>query len=774
MIVTRNWLQEFLDISKISTESISNTLNSIGLEVDSISNIRIPNDVVVGKVTSCKKHPNADKLNVCMVDVGKEEELQIVCGASNVQEGQFVPVAVVGAVLGDNFKIKKAKLRGVESFGMICSSTEIGLPKLNDGILELDDSIGELVLGQELNEYEILNDDIIDIELTANRGDCLSIFGVARELGTYYKIPLNNFDENTTDDLLSIGQIMEVNYDSLADASIAYRAINIKEFKPKLLYDFKAGIIGQYSENKILNILNYASHSTGVVFNYYPDSKLQKKADLSVINIKKDDLGFDISTSGEIVNRLNISSVMLEVKNEDKVIVESIYIDPNILSQKVHETKIKTDEVYYKTSRGSNPDVIYGVGYVSNIFSDCGCSIFKGSESFIDEKEKKEIVVSLNKINSIIGQEIEKAKVEAILNSLGFNVKDVGNNTLSLKIPLFRHDIENIADVTEEVVRMIGIDNIVAKPLSMSESVKISNITKSIDLRNKLRIKAISNGFFETLTYLFSSREKLSKYKFDVIKEDKDILNPITNELNTLRTTLDLNLIEAVSSNFKNGFKSVRLFEIGTIYNSDREEEVVATFVFSGEKESPAPSNNAKPQPLSLFEFANKISNIIGDFELQNVDTVPNSFIHPYQVAKIVLNNQPIGLIYKLHPKAQEDFDIDTTFIAEIKFDKLSDEVIKADPISKYQHSKRDISIIAPKELEYDKIRQTIKELDIPQIVQFNLIDVYSDESLADKESLTIRFVLQSDNQTLTEEMINNIMDSILEALKTKLDIGIR
>jgi phenylalanyl-tRNA synthetase beta chain len=143
-------------------------------------------------------------------------------------------------------------------------------------------------------------------------------------------------------------------------------------------------------------------------------------------------------------------------------------------------------------------------------------------------------------------------------------------------------------------------------------------------------------------------------------------------------------------------------------------------------------------------------------------------------VAKIVLNNQPIGLIYKLHPKAQEDFDIDTTFIAEIKFDKLSDEVIKADPISKYQHSKRDISIIAPKELEYDKIRQTIKELDIPQIVQFNLIDVYSDESLADKESLTIRFVLQSDNQTLTEEMINNIMDSILEALKTKLDIGIR
>ena len=174
MIITRSWLEEFIDISKISTDEICKTLNSIGLEVDSIEKISIPSKVVVGKVLERVKHPEADKLSICQVDLGTHQ-VQIVCGAKNVDAGQFVPVATLGCDLGNDFIIKEAKLRGVESNGMICSATELGLSKLNEGILELDDSIGEVILGKELRDYPKLNDEIIEIELTANRGDCLSI-----------------------------------------------------------------------------------------------------------------------------------------------------------------------------------------------------------------------------------------------------------------------------------------------------------------------------------------------------------------------------------------------------------------------------------------------------------------------------------------------------------------------------------------------------------------------------------------------------------------------
>ncbi len=209
MIITKTWIQDFLDISKLDINNICKTFNSIGLEVDSLQKIRIPSGVVIGFITDKQKHPDADKLSICQVNIG-DTSVQIVCGAKNVKKGQYVPVATVGCVLGENFKIKKAKLRGEDSHGMICSSTEIGLAKLNDGILELDNSIGELIVGKELNEYKLLNDDIIELELTANRGDCLSIHGIARELSAYYNISMYEKDVITEYNEFGIGQVLEV------------------------------------------------------------------------------------------------------------------------------------------------------------------------------------------------------------------------------------------------------------------------------------------------------------------------------------------------------------------------------------------------------------------------------------------------------------------------------------------------------------------------------------------------------------------------------------
>ena len=220
MIITRRWLQEYIDITKLSTQTICNALNSMGLEVDNTKRILVPNSVVIGKVESCEKHPDADKLNICQVNIGTKVE-QIVCGAKNV---------AAGAILGKDFVIKKAKLRGVESNGMICSATEIGLAKINDGIMELDDSIGELIIGKELNEYALINDEIIEIELTANRGDCLSIHGVARELSTYFNISMKNIDPIVTTNNKGIGQVFDLIYDTNCQSSLIYKAVDIKQF----------------------------------------------------------------------------------------------------------------------------------------------------------------------------------------------------------------------------------------------------------------------------------------------------------------------------------------------------------------------------------------------------------------------------------------------------------------------------------------------------------------------------------------------------------------
>jgi len=235
MIVTRRWLEEWVDLEGITTEDICRKLNGIGLEVDSLKRVEIPSKIVVGHVLSCEKHPDADKLSVCQVDIGSSTR-QIVCGAKNVREGLYVPVATVGAVMPNGMKIKHAKLRGVESDGMICSAKELGLPLQEDGILELDDSIGALEPGRELAGYRDLCDDIIEIELTANRGDCLSIHGVARELavGLSRNLKPFDFDESFTD-RIGIGRILQCTHSGNPKVSVVCHAFEIRSIHVPLL-----------------------------------------------------------------------------------------------------------------------------------------------------------------------------------------------------------------------------------------------------------------------------------------------------------------------------------------------------------------------------------------------------------------------------------------------------------------------------------------------------------------------------------------------------------
>ncbi|MBU0924776.1 phenylalanine--tRNA ligase subunit beta [bacterium] len=773
MIITRTWLEEFIDISKISTDEICKTLNSIGLEVDSVEKLSIAPKVVVGKVLEKVKHPDADKLNICQVDIG-DQTVQIVCGAKNVDAGQFVPVAIVGCDLGNDFIIKAAKLRGVESNGMICSSTELGLAKLNDGILELDDSIGELILGKELREYSKLTDEVIEIGLTANRSDCLSIYGIARELGAFYNIPMIELDKQLKLNDLGIGQVLEVECDSNVDASLMFKAVDFTNFKLNVLHRLRTGILGKYQDaNDVKNVLTYATHTTGVILNAYSKEKTIKNNNLNVLKIKKDEQGFDNAYGIEQLSKICVEHNEIDL-NDTNFIVEASYINPEFISKKVFETKIKTGEVYYKASRGSEPDIEFGIDYFSSFVSKFGGSIYRGNETFIEDKEKLTLDISVRKINAIIGQEIPKIEIERILVSLGCEIKDALDNVLVIKVPHFRHDIKNVADITEEIVRIIGIDNIIAKPLQIDEVNRVNKTSNDLIKKNKLRFKAIENGFYETLTYVFSSKENLQKYGFKTVKDELELINPIVKELNTYRTTILLNLVEACANNFKVGARSTAFFEIGTVFDENRAESKKIAFIQTGSSESEDVSNAGKPKNIDFFSFSKKVLNTIGKFDLEPMTDIDNNFIHPFQNANVLIDGVVVGYICKLHPSVCTDFDLNDTFVAQIDFEAIKNDIVKTTSYSKFQSSKKDLSIIAPKSLEYREIKRAINSLNNSTIKQFNLIDIYHDEKLGDNESLTIRFVLQNDEKTMEDEDITSTMNSILDVLNEKLSIGLR
>jgi len=773
MIVTRTWLQEHIDISDISTEDICKTLNSIGLEVDSLEEVRIPEGVVVGKVLEKEKHPDADKLNVCQVDIGSET-VQIVCGAKNVDAGQYVPVATAGCKLSADFKIKKAKLRGVESHGMICSTTEIGLAKLNDGILELDDSIGKLVVGKQLNQYPLLNDDIIEIELTANRGDCLSIHGVARELCAYYNKPLIEQEKLIETNDLGIGQVLEVESVNNLDSNFIFIVANLSEYILPILQKIRVAIIDKYKSNELQDSLTYITHSCGVILNAYAKKDAKVVNNLATIYIEKDKQGFDIIKGNEHLSTTGIEFKEISEDKEAEYIIEASYTNPEVLSKKVFETKKKTGEVYYKSSRGSEPHIEIGIESFCTLISQFGAKIYNGNEGFTDHVEKATIDVNVDKVTAIIGQKIEKATIEKILNSLDFEVKDGVNGLLSVQIPLFRHDIKNIADITEEIVRIIGIDNIQAKPLAIDEVNRVNKTSIDLIKKNNLRFKAVANGFFETLTYVFADKEKLKKYSLPTVQDSIDILNPIVKELDTFRTTISLNLIEACSNNMKLGFRSASFFEIGKIFNTKRDEKTVISFIFSGQKELENVENAGKPANIEFFEFAKKVLNVVGKFDLEPMKKISNDLIHPYQNGSIIVDGKEIGFISKLHPSVADEYDLSDTFIAEVDFDKIKNELIKTKTYSKFQSSRKDLSILVPKDLEFKEIKKVINGIKDENIKQFNLIDIYSDEKLEDKESLTIRFILQNDTKTLEEEDITSTMNKILENLNSKLGLELR
>ena len=776
MIVTRSWLNNFIDISEISDETLYETLNSIGLEVDSITTHTIAQKVVIGKIISCEKHPNADKLNICQIDIGSGVR-QIVCGAKNVVDAQYVAVATIGAKLGENFEIKHAKLRGVESEGMVCSASELGLPDIGDGIMILDESIGELVIGKDLNEYEKIADTVIEIELTANRGDCLSVHGVARDLSAALNIPMKQFDyESQNAEKIGIARIAKLTKKGIIPASLQYAMANIEDLHTSLLFSLRLAFVKELQNSSISSILKYITHSTGVILRAYDVSNIDLKEDKIDIQVTNSDRIITIAINGQVQSQVGINQYeeSMTDDNASVVLFETSYIKPDYLVDVVSEKNIKTDELYYNTSRGSEPNLCFGIQYLTYLLETyTGCTLYDGTISLDEEQEDKIITVTTQEISALIGNKIEKINIMNILIALGFRVQSSIEDKFGVTVPFFRHDIENIQDIAEEVVRIIGINNIEDKPLKFVEATHNNETMKNYYAKKELRLRATANGFDESISYAFTDKNLLEQYNFPIVSEELDIVNPITTDFSTLRTTVLINLLQASQRNVNHSQKSTALFEIGPVFNEKREEKEVLSLIFTGQKESENISNAGKPSHIDFKTFTKKLSAIIGNFELRT-SVENNAIIHPYQSADIIIDNSVCGFLTKVHPTVCEAFDLKDTFVAEIDFNALIPKHINAHTISKFQGVYKDLSFVLDKNVPYNQISVAIKSLKLPLLQKFYAVDVYEDEELGDKKSLSLRLFIQSLEETLSDEDIEATVSAIIEKLNSEYGATLR
>ena len=776
MIVTRSWLEEYINLDGIDDDTLLKRFNEIGLEVDSYIKYDIPKKVVVGEVVSCKKHPDANKLNLCEVNIG-DEVVPIVCGASNVVDAKYVAVATIGATLPGDFKIKKAKLRGVESFGMICSSTELGLPKLEDGIMILDESIGELVVGKELREYPKVADSVIELELTANRGDCDSIRGVARDLKAAFKRDIKSFDfEPKRRSQIGVAKELNVVADDIP-ARLIYSICNIDELKSNFLQRLRLAFVGLELDSDIDRLLRYSRHESGVVARAYDFDKLSKDSKVN-LEIKKEDNLVKVINSNRVISIVGVNQSDEFKANDEskKALLECSYINPDFVIEGVAKNNLVTDDLYYFSSRGSEPEVEYGLKVLQkSICSSSRVEFSSGDIKVGDKITPRKIAIDIKDIIEIIGDEIPKSEIASILQSLGYKLNRVDENSFSVEIPPHAHDVKNIYDIAEEIVRIYGIDNIKSKPSIIVEKNRLTKTYEEFKALRDIRDRAVGVGYFEVLTYVFANKESLQKYGFEVLRDDLELLNPIVKELNTLRSTILINLLEAVSKNVKYGKKSIRLFEIGSVFNKDREEFKRVAFLFSGEEQRASIVNSAKAKMVDLNSFTKSLGGVIGDFTLVETD-IKNGLMHPYISANIIKDNKIVGYLSKLHPTAQKDYDLKDTFIAELNLEDILPKHIYAKPLSNYQPVTKDLSIVVDKDLTFYSIAKALNEFKEQEelLRDFYPLDIYSDESLKDKKSLTIRFTLQSSQETLKDAQIEEVMKSILELLTKEFGAVLR
>ncbi len=795
-------------MSGVSCECLCERLNSIGLEVESVKILNIPKKVVVGKVLSKRPHPDADKLSVCEVNVGSGV-LQIVCGAKNVAKDQFVAVALIGALLpkANGEILEKSILRGVESQGMLCSSTELGLPAVNEGIMVLDKSAGKLVLGSEVADLALFDDYVIELSITPNRGDCLSVLGVARDISACFDLrlkPINDIDNILA---LGLGRVLGVSVENKLYSCLLYRIAEVKEMSLPLNIALTLALNGTLKADVVQNFLEYGTYMTGVILNAYrlEEMRTYRKRDedsnsLEVrLSIKKDAQGVEVvSVQEKILSFIGIKHLDTKFQTKSEVIIiEASFVSPKVISEIVFDKKLEVcEEVFYRSSRGSNPNLEQGMNFLcQSMLESSDVLIYSGTHNVEQYTQETKIKTTFAAISEIIGNVLSKEEMTEILKRLKFEI-DVtcDENFFMVTVPNYRHDVSNIGDLTEEILRIRGIDSVVSKPLEFSECVQRSTHYLQYKKRREIAHALLANGLNECIHYVFASSNELARLGFVEVDFELGLLNPIASELDTLRTSLIPAMLASSERNTNFGYKAIGLFEIGSVYDAKRTESTrLCVFVSEMAKAECFP--HTKGVKWDFYSFASLISNAIGAFSLQNAsqhnakefasfgfkiesstqqaDTQKNDaflafpeLLHPYQCGFVYQNGVCVGFIAKLNPH------FGNGFVCEIALESLQNTLPQMQEFSRFQKSQRDLTLLLDSKVEFYKIRQVLENAQIPNLESVYPMDIFAEST--DKIALSLRLVLRSLHTTLEDKDLQEASKRVLEVLEQNFNAKLK
>ncbi len=808
MKISYNWLKQFIN-TDWDAEKTGELLTDLGLEIEGIERYESIKGglegIVVGEVLTCEQHPNADRLKVTTVNIGTDAPVQIVCGAPNVAAGQKVPVATIGTTLytaeGEAWKIKKGKIRGEESHGMICAEDELGIGESHDGIMVLDK---QYVVGTPASEiFDVENDDVFEIGLTPNRADAMSHYGVARDLkaGLLQKeVSLELITPSVSSyhvDTRSLKIDVDVKDKEKCPRYCGVTISGVKvEASPSWL-QHRLKSIGLSPINNIVDITNYVLHELGQPLHAFDAHKIVGNK----VEVKTCKAGTKFTTLDEVVRELHEDDLMIcdaekpmciagvfggidsgVTESTTNIFLESAYFNPVSVRKTAKRHGLNTD-ASFRFERGIDPNITeYALKRAALLIIEiAGGEITSDiSDTYPNKIKDFEVRLSFENAKKLIGEEIPRETIKSILTSLDIKVNNVTETGLGLTVPAYRNDVQREADIIEEILRVYGY-NKVGTTEKLNASISNSSRFEDYKLQNIIGNQLASQGFFEIMANSLTSPKYMELSEQLNAEHNIKMLNPLSNDLEVMRQSLLFSGLEAVSHNINRKREDLKLFEFGKTYHQyaeEREEHKHLSLFVTGNKV--AERWNSSATPSDFFYLKGTVETILQRLGLNRLKSAATkSDIFSEGVSLSLGKNKMVdfGLVKK---SVLKHFGIaQNVLFADFNWDNVLDMAkhnkIKFNTIPKYPEVRRDFALLIDNSVSFEDIHTIAKQTEKQLLKNVNLFDVYEGKNLpAGKKSYAVSFTLQDENKTLTDKQIDKIMSKLQSNFENKLGAELR
>ena len=791
MKISENWLRTWVNPA-IDSEKLSDQLTMLGLEVDELAPAAKPfTGVVVGEVLTVEQHPDADRLRVTTVNIGSGEPLQIVCGAPNVRAGMKAPVATIGAVLPGDFKIKKGKLRGIESQGMLCGASEIDLEDKIDGLLELPE---DAPVGVNIREYLDLDDNVIDISITPNRGDCFSIRGIAREIGVINQLPVTAPEIKEVVATISDEKKVVVSTEGCPRyLGRVIKNVNTKAVTPVWMERALARS-GIRQHSILVDITNYVLMELGQPLHAFDGGKVQgavhvrqatEAEKLVLLNEQEVELNEKVMVIADDEKALAIAGIMGGLSSAvsdatTEIFLESAFFAPLHIAGRARSFGLHTD-ASQRYERGVDFELpLIAMHRASQLIAELAGGEFGPitvAENAALLPTRDAIELNQTQVDQLLGYSVDSAFITDALTRLGCEVTVKAEGEWSVVPPSHRYDMVIYQDLIEEVARIHGYDNIqISLPVI---DVKLAKYQDQFEL-GQLRQTAVTLGYQEAISFSFADL-KLEKQLNSHVKP-LALANPISSDLAVMRSTLLSSLVPCVQYNINRQQSRVRFFELGLRFdyqeaNSIHDLKQIPTFALIATGSRTPESWHGKAQPMDFFDFKGDIEEILAAGRVK-VDYIRSerSWLHPGQSAEILVNGQSIGYFGRLHPSLEDELDLATTWVAELdQAAVLQTYVSNFTELSRFPSVRRDIALLISDKINVSEIQGLIEKTGGELLGSTWLFDVYTGQGVEEgKRSLAFALLWQHPSRTLEDAEIKSGMDNILQVLENTYQATLR